>query len=210
MSRPKDSALRLLVVDDHPIVRSSMVNALNSFDEFDVVADAGDGKSALKLHDSLKPDITLLDIIMPGMTGIDCLRAMKQKSPDSRILMLSSSEKVHDLHLAVEAGAEGYLAKTVCSAELYDGIQAVAMGRSCFSPGLLHRLKRYPKGTRLSSRELQVLELMREGSSNTIIGDRLGISKPTVKTHVSSILVKLHAKDRAHAVAMGFEIGLLK
>jgi len=202
-------AVRLLLVEDHAIVRSGMVNMLNSYDEFDVVADTGDGESALKLHETLKPDITLLDIFMPGMSGIDCLRAIKKKSPGLRVLMLSSSEKVHDLHLAVEIGAEGYILKKACSAELVDGIKAVARGRSYFSPGLLRSLERYLKADRLTTREKQVLELMKEGLSNPRIADRLGIGKPTVKTHVSSILAKLQANDRAQAVAKGFEKGLL-
>jgi DNA-binding NarL/FixJ family response regulator len=210
MNQSKDAVLRLLLVDDHAIVRSGMVNLLNASDGFDVVADTGDGESALKLHDRLKPDITLLDIFMPGMTGIECLRSIKKKSPYSKVLMLSSSEKVHHLHLAVEIGAEGYLLKKACSAELVDGIKAVAMGRSYFSPGLLHGLKRYLKDSRLTTREQQVLELMREGLSNPLISDHLVIAIPTVKTHVSSILAKLKAKDRAHAVAKGFEKGLLK
>jgi DNA-binding NarL/FixJ family response regulator len=197
-------------VDDHAIVRSGMVNMLNSYDDFDVIADTGDGESALELHDRLKPDITLLDIFMPGMSGIECLRSIKKKSPNSKVLMLSSSEKVNDLHLAVEVGAEGYLLKTACSAELVDGIKAVAMGRSCFSLGLLRSLERYLAGSRLTFREQEVLELMRDGLSNPLISDHLAIARSTVKTHVSSILSKLQAKDRAQAVAIGFDKGLLK
>ncbi len=201
--------IRLLLVDDHAIVRSGMVNMLDSYDEFTVVADTGDGESALLMHDSLKPDITLLDIFMPGMSGLNCLRTIKERSPDSKILMLSSSEKMHDVHLAVEAGADGYLLKKACSSELVDGIKAIAAGRSCFSPGLLLGLERFLNGLRLTSREQEVLELMRKGLSNPLIGDHLGITRQTVKTHVSSILMKLDAKDRAQAVAKGFEQGLL-
>ncbi|QDV81616.1 response regulator [Stieleria magnilauensis] len=205
-SRP----LRLLLVDDHAVMRAGLANMLNAREEFDVVAEADSGESALVLHQQHDPDVTLLDIAMPGMGGLECLRRLKQQSPDASVLMLSSSELEHDMHHAIDLGADGYITKTAMPPELVASILAVGRGELCISEEVSRRIKSYSATPQLTSREIEVLGLLRKGMSNPDIGLILGIKPRTAKAHVAAILLKLAAQDRAEAVARGFELGLLR
>lgn len=203
-------SLRLLLVDDHAVMRSGLANMLSARPEFDVVAEADDGESALALHQQHSPDVTLLDIVMPGMGGLKCLRLLKQQSPDAKVLMLSSSELEQDMHDAIDLGADGYVTKTAMPSELVASILAVGRGEKCVSEEVSRRLQSYAATSQLTPREIEVLKLLRKGMSNPDIGMILEITPRTAKAHVAAILLKLDAQDRAEAVARGFELGLLR
>ena len=202
--------LRLFLVDDHAVMRAGLANMLSARREFDVVAEADNGESALTLYQEHCPDVTLLDVAMPGMGGLEILRQLKQQTPDAKVLMLSSSELEHDMHRAMKLGADGYVTKTATPPELVTSILAVGRGEQCVSEELSKRMQGYSATAELTSREIEVLNLLRRGMSNSDIGLTLGIKPRTAKAHVAAILVKLEAQDRAEAVARGFELGLLR
>ncbi len=204
------ATLRLLLVDDHAVMRSGLANMLNVRADFTVVAEAGNGREAIELHQQHQPDITLLDVVMPGIGGIECLRSIKRETPEAVVLMLSSSELEHDIFQAMESGADGYITKTASPTELVHSILAVANGESYISDEISRRLNVYSGAPQLTPRELEVIQLLRHGMSNASIGLELGITARTAKAHVASILLKLGANDRAEAVAHGFEQGLLR
>lgn len=202
--------LRLLLVDDHAVMRSGLANMLNARDEFQVVAEAGNGRQALELHQLHQPDITLMDVVMPDIGGIESLKMIKEVAPESPVLMLSSSELEHDIFQAMESGADGYITKTASPTELIQSILAVARGETYISDEVSRRLNDYSDAPQLTPRELEALQHLRHGMSNAGIGEALGITARTAKAHVASILLKLRARDRAEAVAHGFEQGLLR
>lgn len=202
--------IRLLLVDDHAVMRSGLANMLGSRSEFKIIAEASDGTSGLALHQKHLPDVTLLDIAMPGMSGIECLRLIKTESPDAKVIMLSSSEFEQDIRQTIELGADGYVLKHSAPAELIEAILAVGRGETSISDDAIHLVKKADALAPLTPRELETLDLLRKGMSNPDIGLILGITPRTAKAHVAAILLKLEAHDRAEAVAKGFELGLLR
>jgi DNA-binding NarL/FixJ family response regulator len=206
MSKP----ISLLLADDHAVMRSGLANMLNSDPAFRVVGEAGDGPRALELFRHLRPDVVLLDVTMPGMDGIETLRRLRKEHPAARVVMLSSSEADEDIVQSFRAGAVGYVSKAAQPEELSAAIVAVHAGNRVMSPGVERRLAEQSSGTSLSAREIEVLNLLRQGMNNPDIARVLGISRHTVKIHVAAILVKLEAADRTEAVTRGFERGLLK
>ncbi len=202
--------IQLLLVDDHAVMRAGLANMLNANPDFNVVAGADDGESALALFRQYQPDITLLDVSMPGMSGIQCLQNIRAEFPNARVLMLTSSEAEEDIVQSLEAGACGYVTKTSRPAELLASIQAAYQGKRVVSPVIESRLAARVPGGKLTARELEVLHLLRKGMSNPDIGRILNITARTAKAHVAAILEKLEAADRAEAVARGFERGLLR
>jgi DNA-binding NarL/FixJ family response regulator len=175
-----------------------------------VLAEVGDGEAAVEAVRTLSPDVVLLDLVMPGMGGVDCLKRLKEVNSDLKVLMLTSSDIGSDVRAAIGAGADGYVTKTVSSVELVDAIQAVAGGSRCLSEEVKRLLEESELTAELTPRELEVLQLLRKGMSNPDIGSLLGITPRTAKAHVAALLVKLQAQDRAEAVARGFERGLLR
>lgn len=202
--------VRLLVVDDHTVMRSGLANMLNEQDDFQVVAEVGNGKAALQAYDEFLPDVTLMDVVMPVMGGLECLEKLRAKHADATVLMLSSSELEHDLARAMELDADGYITKTAMPNELMHSIRTVHRGDTYISNDVSRRLRHCEITSQLSPREKEVLDLLRLGMSNPEIGQELEITTRTAKAHVAAILLKLHAKDRAEAVARGFEKGLLR
>lgn len=207
---PRHQTLSLLLVDDHAVVRSGLANMLSTQPGFRVLAEVGDGEAAVEAVRTLSPDVVLLDLVMPGMGGIDCLRRMKEVNRDLKVLMLTSSDIGSDVRAAISVGADGYVTKTVSSVELIDAIRAVARGSRWLSEEVKRLLDESEPATELTPREREVLQLLRKGMSNPDIGSLLGITPRTAKAHVAALLVKLQAQDRAEAVARGFERGLLR
>lgn len=207
---PPSASLRLLLVDDHAVMRAGLANMLNTRGDLEVVAEADDGESALVLHQKFSPDITLLDVVMPGMGGLECLRRLREQSPDAKVLMLSSSELEQDMFQAIELGADGYITKTASPSELQASILGVSRGETCISDEVLRQIQKYSSSPHLTPREIEVLNLLRKGMTNPDIGLILEITPRTAKAHVAAILLKLEAHDRAEAVARGFELGLLR
>jgi DNA-binding NarL/FixJ family response regulator len=202
--------IRLILVDDHAVLRAGLANLLNFESDLTIVAEAGDGNSALKLWRKHRPDIMLLDLSLNGMGGIETLRLLRTEFPEARVLMLTSSETQEDVRQSMKAGACGYITKTVLRGELVESIRAVHAGGQAFGQHLVRLLSADNQRSCLSPRELEVLGLVRQGFTNSDIGRVLTISDHTAKAHVASLLSKLEAADRAEAVARGFELGLLK
>ena len=202
--------IRLLLVDDHAVMRVGLESVLNAHPAFEVVGGAADAQSAERLHRELNPDVTLLDIQMPDQDGIACLERILQAASGSRIVMLTSSEAEEDIFRALHAGALGYVLKTACPEELLETIRAVHEGRSVLSAAVRARLEEREGSTLLTARELEVLQYVRKGLSNAEIGRFLNVSMHTAKAHVASVLKKLDATDRAEAVGRAFERGILR
>jgi two-component system NarL family response regulator len=196
-----------MLVDDHPVMRVGLANVLSLKHGFAIVAQADDGESAVALWREHRPDVCLLDVSMEGMDGIETLRKLCGEFPDARVLMLSSSKADEDRSLAMQAGARGYILKTVRHDELAAAILAVHAGAVLNTPSTASPAR---SAGPLSPREVEVLGLIRQGFSNDEIAQLLGISERTVRAHVTAILAAIGAADRAQAVAIGFELGILK
>lgn len=205
-----DIKLKLLLVDDHAVVRSGLANMLSAQPAFEVVADVGDGEAALRMCGERSPDVVILDVMMPGMGGIECLGRLKALDDGIKVLMLTSSETGSDARAALDSGADGYVTKTSSSEELIMAVLAVSQGQRFISGEVERLLEHQDHASPLTPREIEVLQLLRKGMSNPDIGFFLGITPRTAKAHVAAIMLKLGAQDRAEAVAKGFEQRLLR
>ena len=204
------SRIRLLIVDDHPVFRDGLNHTLADEPEFEVVAQAGDGETALAAWHRHRPDVTLMDVSMFGVDGIEAVRRLINTAPAARVLMLTSSEEQADVLAALEAGAAGYITKTVRFEDLLAAIREVHAGGNPLGEGLARRLAAAEKGAPLSPREFYVLGHLRDGLSYQEIGRKLSISERTARAHVAAIKEKLDAATAAQCVARGFERGLLR
>ncbi len=202
--------ISLMLVDDHAILRAGLANMLNSEPGLKVVVEADDGETALRMWRDHRPDVTLLDVSMGGMDGIETLQRLRRDFPAARVLMLTSSEAYEDVRHALAAGASGYVTKNISRTELMDAIRECHAGGSPIGEHIARMLAADDEQGHISRRELEVLTLVRQGFTNAEIGRLLNISERTAKAHVAALLVKLQASDRAEAVARGFERGLLK
>ncbi|MBL9193371.1 MAG: response regulator transcription factor [Opitutaceae bacterium] len=207
---PASSPIRLVLVDDHAVLRAGLANVLNFDPGLRVVAEADDGETAIKAWRAQPADVMLLDLSMPGIDGIETLQRLRKEFPEARVLMLTSSEAPEDVRHALAAGARGYVTKTVRRAELVAAIRAVHTGEQVVGQDVARQMAAESATGAVSRREMEVLGLVRQGFTNAEIGRLLGISERTSKAHVGALLVKLQAADRAEAVARGFERGLLK
>lgn len=204
------TSIRLLVVDDHPLFREGLLHALSSQRELQVVGQADDGDTAIELWSSLRPDVTLMDVAMYGLDGIDTTRQILAIDPAARVLMLTSSEEQQDAIEALEAGAAGYITKTARFDELLAAIHEVHAGGRPLGEGVARRLAAAEQGGPVSPRELDVLELLRDGLSYQEIGHQLKIAERTARAHVAAIKEKLAATTAAQCVSRGYELGLLR
>jgi DNA-binding NarL/FixJ family response regulator len=205
--------IRLLIVDDHPVVRDGLRGMLERQPDFEVVGEAGDGKEALSSAERLKPDIVLMDLRMPIMDGVTALGEIKTRQPQIQVLVLTTYDSDADILPAIEAGAAGYLLKDSSREDLYDGIRAAARGETVLAPTVAARLvgrMRMPADDQLSSREVEVLQLVAEGASNSDIAAQLHISQATVKSHLVNIFGKLGVSDRTAAVTAALRRGILR
>ena len=209
MRAKTDRAIRLMLVDDHPVMRAGLANLLSGEPGFSVVAQASDARSALAGWREHRPDVLLLDISLPGLDGIEVLRQIKAEAPQAHVLMLTSSEAKEDVRQSMAAGAAGYVTKSVDPDVLFAAIRDVFERQGVVAQGE-SRTERDDVDETLSQREQEVLNLVRQGFSNGEIGRLLGISRRTARAHVSAILRKLGASARTEAVTRGFERGILK
>jgi DNA-binding NarL/FixJ family response regulator len=209
---PRESPIRLLIVDDHPVVRDGLRGIFESDPQFEVTGEAGNGAEAVTQARALRPDVVLMDLRMPDVDGVTAIRRLAELGLDARVLVLTTYDTDSDVVPAIEAGATGYLLKDAPRSELLRAVRAAARGEAVLSPSVATRLLgqvRAPAHEPLSSRELDVLALVARGTSNRDAAARLFISEATVKTHLLHIYAKLGVNDRAAAVATGFERGLL-
>ncbi|MFI6595810.1 response regulator [Nonomuraea sp. NPDC050536] len=205
--------IRMIIVDDHPVVRDGLRGIFSGDDAFEVVGEAADGPEALVVAGRTSPDVVLLDLRMPGMSGAEVIRRLREQQPGVHVLVLTTFGDDADVVPAIEQGATGYLLKDTPRAELRRAVQAAARGETVLSPSvagvLTHRL-RAPEPRTLSRRELEVLGLVARGATNRDIAGKLFITEATVKTHLLHIFAKLEVNDRAAAVAAAYDGGLLK
>ncbi len=210
-----DTRVTLLIVDDHPVVRNGLRGMFESSTGFDVLGEAGNGVEGVELALRLDPDVVLMDLRMPGGGGVAAIAELARRGARSKVLVLTTYDTDSDTLPAIEAGATGYLLKDAPRDELFTAVRAAAEGRTVLSPAVASRLVsrvRSPGATGnepLSAREREVLELVAKGTSNREIATELFISEATVKTHLTHIFGKLGAKDRAAAVAVGYDRGIL-
>jgi DNA-binding NarL/FixJ family response regulator len=205
--------IRILIADDHPIVRSGLRAIIASQSDLEVVAEAADGESAIALSSIQKPDVILMDLQMPGLDGATAIRRIRAEQPQAHILVLTTYDTDGDILPALDSGATGYLLKDARPEDLFQAIRATARGESALSPAitarLIERLSSHPQKA-LSSREIEVLELAARGNSNKDIGVKLHITEATVKSHLVHIFAKLGVADRTAAVTLALETGILR
>ena len=209
---PLSQTIRLLIADDHPVVRDGLRGIFEASGEFEVAGEAANGQEAVDRAAALRPDVVLMDLRMPVLDGVSAIRLLAEKGVSARVLVLTTFDTDTDVVPAIEAGATGYLLKDSPPDELLRGVRAAARGEAVLSPSVATRLLgqvRQPAREPLSQRELDILGLIARGCSNREAAARLFISEATVKTHLLHIYAKLGVNDRAAAVATGFERGLL-
>jgi DNA-binding NarL/FixJ family response regulator len=203
------SPIRILVVDDHPVVRAGIEALMTGHADILVVAQAANGREAIQQFRTHHPDITLMDIQMPEMNGLDALMAIRNQSPEARIIMLTTYAGDAQVMRAIKAGAQGYLLKNALHRELLDTIRAVHAGRRALSAEASYEVAEHAADDALSPAEIRVLQLISKGNANKEIAEQLSISEETVKGQVRNILSKLGAKDRTHAAMIGLKRGII-
>ncbi|HEX6444307.1 MAG TPA: response regulator transcription factor [Streptosporangiales bacterium] len=204
--------VRLLIVDDHPVVRDGLRGMFESEPGIDVVGEAADGAEAVRLAPALRPDVILMDLRMPSMDGVAAITELARRGVGARVLVLTTYDTDSDALPAIEAGATGYLLKDAPRAELLRAVRAAASGQAVLAPSVASRLMsrvRGPETEPLSPREREVLGLVASGNTNREVAARLFISEATVKTHLLNLYGKLGVSDRAAAVAAAYNRGLL-
>lgn len=204
--------IRLLIVDDHAIVRDGLRGILEQEADLEVVGEAADGLEAVTVAGRLRPDVVLMDLRMPRLGGAEAIRRLRQEVPDARVLVLTTYDTDSDVLPAVEAGATGYLLKDAGRADLVDAVRATADGRAVLAPSAAGALMGHVRASaqeELSRRELEVLTLVARGASNRAAAAELFITVATVKTHLQHIFTKLDVNDRAGAVSAAHQRGLL-
>ncbi|MGF1504778.1 MAG: response regulator [Anaerolineae bacterium] len=209
-----NTSIRVLIVDDQPVIRSGLTTLLQVQSDLDLVGEASDGDEARTLCNHLKPDVVLMDLVMPNVDGIEAIRAIRKLCAETRIIVLTSFSDEELIHKALEAGATSYILKTVTGEELANAIRESYMGRSILAPEAAQVLIRAttgpkPLGHDLTEREHEVLELLAAGMSNAAIADALVISVATAKFHVSNVLSKLGVRTRTEAVSVAYQQHLL-
>ena len=218
MENIQRDALRVLIADDHPIFLKGIRALLATIPDIEVVGEAATGEDAITAAANLQPDVVLMDIQMPGISGVEATRQILFASPHIRVLVVTMFEDDYTVFAAMRAGARGYIVKGASPDEMLRAIRAVGSGEAIFSPAIAVRLMNFfaaPKPAvpaqtfpELSEREREILDLIAQGASNAEIASRLVLSPKTVRNHVSNIFSKLQVADRAHAIIRGREAGL--
>ena len=211
-------AIRILIADDHPVVREGLFAMLSRESDFEVVGEARDGVEAVNKAKELSPEVVLMDLRMPELDGVEAMNQIKSAKPNTKFIILTTYSDDDYIFRGIEAGARGYLLKDAPREELFKAIRAVHRGESLIQPvvasKVLDRLtelsRRAPSGEELSERELEVLRLMAKGAANKEIGVELSIAQSTVKTHISTIFQKLGVNDRTEAVTQALKKGIIR
>ena len=202
--------IRILTVDDHPILRKGLAALVNAEPDLKLVAEASNGKEAIEAFRSHQPDITLMDIQMPGLDGIEAIKAIRTEFPEAKIIILTTYTGDAQIVRALKAGARAYILKEHMLDELLDTIRAVNAGKKRIAPDVAAELADHATDDALTEREIDVLKLIAAGNANKQIADELSISEATVKKRISNILSKLGANDRSHAVTIGLKRGIIE
>lgn len=202
--------IRILTVDDHPLLREGIAALVNTEPDMKLVAEASNGREAVQKFRLHRPDVTLMDLQMPEVSGIEAICEIQNEFPGARIIVLTTYTGDAQVLGALRAGAQGYILKGSVHRDLLDTIRAVNAGKKRIPPEVAAELAEYAAGDSLTTREIDVLRLIAAGNSNKQIADQLSIGEATVKSHVTNILSKLGANDRAHAVTIALKRGIIQ
>jgi DNA-binding NarL/FixJ family response regulator len=209
--------MRVLIVDDHPVTRDGLKTAFGESEEIDVVGEAGSGEEAVRAVEEHKPDIVFMDVRMPGMNGIQATRLIRERHPETRVILFTIDESRASLSEAIQAGVSGYLLKDAGVEELISAAHNAMQGKAVIHPSLtqafieeVQLVDKRPGAAPLSPREVEILQKIAYGATTKEVADQLGISFHTVKTHLERIFEKLGANDRAQAVAIAIRQGLVE
>ena len=202
--------IRILAVDDHPVVRQGIAGMLAVETDMTLVGEASNGREAIQQFRLHRPDITVMDIQMPEMSGLDALIAIRNEFPDARVIMLTTYTGDVQIVRALKAGAQGYLLKSTLHRDLLDTVRAVHAGKRALSPEASYEIAEHGVDSALTPREIDVLRLIAAGNSNKRIADKLSIGEASVKSHVENVLSKLGANDRTHAVTIALKRGIIE
>ncbi len=205
-----DPIIRVLVVDDHPLMRSGIVAVVERESDMTVVGEVGDGESALARYDELRPDVTLMDLQMPGMGGVETIARLRKRHADAAIVVLTTYKGDVQALKAIRAGAGGYLLKSAVRTELVDTIRSVRGGRPYILPEVAADIAAHLIDETLTERETAVLACVAGGNSNRAVARELGVTEDTIKAHMSNVLAKLKAQDRTHAVTIAVRRGIIE
>jgi DNA-binding NarL/FixJ family response regulator len=203
-------SIRILVVDDHPVVRQGIAVLVETQSDMALVAEASNGREAIQQFRAHRPDITVMDLQMPEMNGLDALTAIRGEFPDAKIIVLTTYAGDVQILRALKSGAQGYLLKSTFHKELVDTIRAVYSGKKRLSPEVSHEIAEHSTDDALTPAEISVLKLIAAGNANKQIADQLSITEDTVKWRVKNILSKLGAHDRTHAAMIGVKRGIIE
>ena len=206
MSEP----IRILVAEDHHVVRQGLVALIKTVPDMTVVGEAADGAQAVELFRKYRPDVTIMDLRLPVMSGVEAITAIRREFPSARVLVLTTFDGDENIFRALQAGARGYLLKDMFGEELMEAIRGVHAGKTRIPPPIAQRLAERMGGPSLTNREIEVLKLIVAGKSNKDIGNDLSISEATVKTHINSILGKLGVSDRTQAATTALQRGIVE
>ena len=206
----RDRAVRILCVDDHPLVREGVAAVIGAQPDLELVGSAASGREAIEAFKRLRPDVTLMDLKMPDMSGIQVMTALRSEYPDARFIVVTTYPGDVQALQALRAGASGYLLKSTLGDQLVDAIRAVHAGRRCIPPEIASEIGQYAADDALTEREIEVLRRVAAGQSNKQIAIELRVSESTIKAHIHSILPKLNAEDRTHAVTIALKRGILE
>jgi DNA-binding NarL/FixJ family response regulator len=201
--------ITVLIVDDHPMMRLGVAAIINDQPDMTVVAQAGTAEQAVELHRLHKPHVTLMDLRLPGMSGVEAIRRIRREIPRARVVVLTTYEGDEDVHQALEAGAQGYLLKGMSPEALVDALRRVHAGNRVLPPPVARSLESRAPNNDLSAREREVLSLIARGRNNKEIASTLGITEGTVKCHVTMILSRLGVSDRTQAVVAAMQRGIV-
>lgn len=202
-------AIRIMIVEDHHIVRKGFIALLQMVDGLEVVAETSSGSDALLLYREHQPDIALMDLRLPGMGGVDAIKAIRGEFPAARIIVLTTFDGDEDIYRALQAGARGYLLKGMEADDLIAAIRSVHAGKTCIPAEVAGRLAERFAGSALTQRETEVVQLIVKGLNNRDIGAKLFISEATVKTHINNLLSKLGVADRTQAATTALQRGIV-
>lgn len=206
---PDSTKIRVILVDDHPVVRFGLAAIIGLQQDMAVVAEAGSGEEACTVCQRQAADVVLMDLRLPGLSGVEAIRTLRKSQPKLRFIVLTTYDGDEDIHRALEAGAQAYLLKGMPHHELVNAIRTVHAGLKFIPPSVSKSLAERPPHSELSAREMEVLELIVKGRSNREIGEALGISEATVKWHINIILSRLNVSDRTQATVAALQRGIV-